>query len=141
VKLGDLSDFVLPIIILVLYFVLSARKKKEEPKEREEQEEPQAPRSPAASRPPPAKRGQQILRSSIEDRKIESAIEKRHYSSAVTQERGGGLVSEAMLKYSDADVPHAPKKRKGVSRASKLLQRNSLRKAFLVKEVLNRPYE
>lgn len=143
-KLENLSDFILPIVILLLYFVLNMRKKKEEPENHSEEARPlPAPLQRARARPkpvpsvqglPPASRRQTPLQSQIEGRKISSAIEEGRFSSQSSARGSTELVI-------DIDPAYAQKKKSGKSRARNLLKKRLLREGFLLKEILNRPYE
>ena len=104
--LEKLSNFIIPIVLLILYFFLSAKANKKEP----EQKRPE----PSRDHFPP----------------------KRAVSP-----------QQAPYRSSPKIVPMRPflrpleKKVHRSSYASKLIKGNSLRRAFLMKEILNRPYE
>jgi hypothetical protein len=142
-KLENLFEYLVPIAVLVLYFLSSMRKqKKEQAPRREEPQEELAPTrwTPPSVPKPPVYRRQEVLHSKIEDRKVASSINTREYTSAITERQGP--VSSGMLEHLDSDPAYAHKVRTGVSRAKKLFQnKESLRNAVLLQEVLRRPYE
>ncbi|MBS0604328.1 MAG: hypothetical protein JSS60_04730 [Verrucomicrobia bacterium] len=150
-NLENIFDYLVPIGILILYFLMTAGKKKHAPTAHEEEREPTRferalppPPPKTVSQPPgppPVGRRQEVLRSKIEDRKVHSAVEERRFSSSI-QERSSDLVSEEMHKHIDIDPAYAIKTGKKVSHARKLLtNKSSVRNAFLLKEILHRPYE
>ena len=99
--LEKLSNFLIPIVLLALYFILNAKSKKKEL----EQKRPE----PSRDRSPP-KRDVSPQRSPHHPRlrPFSMPLEKKAHRS---------------------------------SYASKLIKGKSLRHAFLMKEILNRPYE
>ncbi len=132
-KVENLSDFILPIVILLFYFVLNMRKKKEKPSAEERPPSAPLPREQARPKPAPSiqrqPRGAAPLRTPIEDRRISSAIE----------ERSAELVSVGLSESFDMDPAYALKKKSGRSNVQNLLKKRSLREVFLLKEILNRP--
>lgn len=79
------------------------------------------------------------MKDTIEDRQMISSINFRKYSSEITERKGP--VSSGMLEHLEDDPAYAHKIKTGVSRAKKLFQdKKSLRHAFLLQEILQRPY-
>lgn len=103
IDLEKLSNFIIPIVMLVLYFILNAKVKKKESESR--------PERPLKKEPTPVRRA------------------PLHVSRKIIP--------------SQAQPPaiHLKKKNSRPSYASKLVKGRSLRQAFLMKEILNRPYE
>lgn len=126
-NIENLAEYLLPLALLVFFFVLNFRKKKPEPKAAQPVSRP----LPLSSREPlkkPSPARPQTQLSNIESRTFESAIEKQ----------GTDLVSSALLKTAAAETAQ---KKRAISRAKKLLKGESLREAFLRNAILNRPYE
>jgi hypothetical protein len=150
--IGDnILDFLIPIIAMVVYFIASMRKKKnptpplhEEEEEADVREEPLPPLPRAAktvqtSDLPPIRRKAPELYSQIEERKIESTINQREYSTSITEKRSSDLISSEMRKHIDLDHIYAEKAKSKASRARKLFSdKSSVRKAFLLQEILKR---
>jgi hypothetical protein len=118
VKLENIADFIIPLIILALFFFLNMQKKKEKAQTHEEPEQISRPQAPPRAAP----RKQHVQRLNVEDRKLGNAIEERH---PILSERG--------------ELASQHKKKKSISRASKLLKGTSLRHAFLLNEILKPP--
>ncbi len=133
-KLDNLFDYLIPIAIMVLYFFLNARKKKEKPQVQKEEALIQP--SPQRKAPPPApvSRRPQTPHLQIENRKIGPAVKESRFSAAMTEKRRSEAANRKQVAY-------VPKKKARVSHAGKLLKGTSLRDAFLLKEILNRPYD
>ena len=150
-KLENLVEYIVPIAVLILYFFASTRKQKKEPIPRKEEprEEPNLkrwtpPPVPKQVRntegPPPVHRKQEVLHSTIEDRKVTSSIDTREFASAITERKD--IVSSGLREHLDSDPAYAEKVTTGVSRAKKLFRsQGSLRSAFLLQAILQRPYK
>lgn len=142
-------DYLIPIVIMAVYFLTSLRKKKTAPTQYQEEvrKEPLPPiltpkRVQTSSDLPPIRRKTAVLHSKIEEVKIDSAINARDFSTSITEERASSLVSNEMLKHIDLDQAYAQNTKKEFSRARKLLtSKTSLRDAFLLQEILKRPHE
>lgn len=105
--LEKLSNFIIPIVMIILYFILNAKVKKKEPEAHSEQQRDLPPRKkPALPKREPLPVYQKVVHSPV-------------LSAAVPLKR-------------KVNKP---------SYAKKLLKGRSLRQAFLMKEILNRPYE
>lgn len=113
-QLENLAEYLVPLIVLVLYFVLNFQKKKQKPPaphhRQEEEERARRPRpAPLPKRVPPAVKTQSAKK------------EKQPFTASVKK--------------------GAPSRLKKTSRAAKLLKSRSLRSTFLAKEILGRPYD
>ncbi len=133
-KLDNLFDYLIPIAIMVLYFVLNARKKKEKPRVQREEALEQNSSTRRAPPPAPVSRRQQTPHLQIENRKIGPAVKESRFSSAMAERRRSEAANRKQAAY-------VPKKKARVSRAGQLVKGKSLRDAFLLKEILNRPYD
>lgn len=150
-KIENLFDFLVPIAILVLYFMLNARKKKEEPTDpqQEPREKPaqsfRSDSTPASLRPEPITPSvnlrQAPFQSNIEERKFISVIEDGRYSSAINEGGLSGFASGELDKKSDANGAYSHIHKKKISRAKNLFNKKSLRQAFILNEILNRPHQ
>ena len=152
-NLENLLEYIVPIAVLILYFLSSMRKQNKEPPAPRREEEPQEELPPTqwtpppvpkraqnTAGPPPVHRRQEVLHSKIEDRKVASSINTREYASTITERKGP--VSSGLLEHLDSDPAYALKEKTGVSRAKKLFRnKDSLRNAFLLQEIFRRPYQ
>lgn len=71
----------------------------------------------------------------------DSVIEKRCAASAIAADRVSDFIVSEMQRDLDVDPSYVIKKKDGLSNAQKLLKGKSLRDVFLLKEILNRPYD
>jgi hypothetical protein len=141
-------DYLIPIVALIVYLLASMRKKEKHPLEpsMEEKEESMPSSLPfkkqkTSSTPPPIHRRAPSLHSQIENRHVESAIDNRDFSSSINEENPS-IVSAGMLKHIDIDPAYADRSQKKASRARKMFKnKSSLKDAFLLQEIIKRPYE
>lgn len=146
------AEYLIPLLALSIYFFTSLRKKKR-PSQPIKSEEKRAPEPPLFSKREVVKASSPFEHpssnfssevktlpstfSSIEQRQITSSIEKRSFSSSI---EGCSIWSSSMLQ--DNDFDYTPKIKSQNSRAKKLFsKRSSLRQAFLLQEILKRPFE
>jgi hypothetical protein len=135
-------DFVIPIIAMVAYFLVSMRKKKHAPKTDQGDEEwiaeAQTPPEKPALQPQP--KIKEPLRSLIEERQIHSSLDSRQFATAISEDRAASLVSNALQQHPELDPAYALKPKSRPSRAQKLLRKqSSLRQAFLLQEIFKKP--
>ncbi len=151
----NIFDYLLPIGILILYFLLLPRKHKESSKgilkHPAEEERKQLPvphphvgskKISQSSNLPPVSRRQETFRSQIEDRNIESTLEESRFISSLAEVSSLEPISKEMLKHIDMDPAYALKTRKSISQAKRLMTtQTSIRQAFFLKQILDRPYD
>lgn len=157
--LEHLSEYILPVLLLLFYLVGNWKKKRapkpqqnplEEDQPASEKEDRITPFSyripkslpPLPQKPTPAaQRSQRSLgdfESSITSRHIPSNIEKRTYVSSISNERTDALISREMMERIDADQAYSLKFQKGISRGRALLNNpSSLKNAFILQEIFN----
>jgi len=137
-SLDNLTEYIIPIGLLLLYFFVSSGKKgkKSAPQERVQRPAVRREREPVELKTwkPP--------RSGLEERVAESTVAARQLNAEVKADLSDQIVSQEMQKYSKSDldvIPPPPKRR---SRARALFkQKEGLRHALLIKEILTRPFE
>ncbi len=105
-KLENLGEYIVPVVIMVLYFLLTGIKKTKKPPVHAHQKK----------REPPA------------------ALKQPH-KQLQPKPKSPAPVPEKIL----LSTPKTALKK--ISRSEKLLKKQSLRNAFLIKEILNRPYD
>ncbi len=141
----QISEFIVPAVLLFLYLLASGKKKKTKHTQTVERRQPETVVSqrqaldpePVRHSPPPVQRTQKVLHSEIEDRSLESKITSRKLVSSIHQRNSP--LSAGMLEHIDADPSYALQSKKK-SRAKHLLgKRSSLKKAFLMKEIFSPP--
>jgi hypothetical protein len=118
-SLDHLLEYLFPIAILIFYFFIHARKKKEAPKAHPKKEE---------FRPEPPRRA------SVQQ-KPEVFTQRSEYNSSVD------IVSKEMQSYAVEDSYDPHKKKGTTSKAQKLLKGHSLRSMVIIKEIFDRPYD
>ena len=154
-----LSEYIIPILIL-LFYIFSGRKKKKpgNPPQRREtfrndleedvrhsppprEIEPPLPKKAARSLPP-VQRTLSDFESMITTRHIPTHIEKRKLVSAISDERTQSLVSTELTEHIDLDLAYAAKPRHRISRGRALFSKPSgLQNAFILQEIFKRPYD
>jgi hypothetical protein len=140
INLENLFDYLVPIGILILYFFLSAGKKKKSQETAPKAEPPPARPQPRPSpAPSPARPREAALRTKIEDRKLKAPTEIKDYSATIAEHRAAPSFTEQMRNLRDSDSTYDHKPLKKNSRANKLFaNKSTLRQAVLLKEILNR---
>jgi hypothetical protein len=162
--LEHLSEYILPLLILLIYGVKSLRKKKatkttsdslSEEGEVGEEEIEYLP-SPLSNHfpPPPAHKtlphrenvraasknknfGYSAVEPFITSRKLVTNIEEREFISAISDERAERLVSQELSGRFEIDSSYSIKPPRGASRGKALFGRStSLKRAFILQEIL-----
>lgn len=118
-NLDHLFEYLFPIAIFLLYFFVNTRKKKEQPKRESKKEE---------LKPEPV-------------RKIPSQQKPEVVQQCSQADSSLGVTRCDLYSNAVEDPVYAHKTDDKVSRAQKLLEGRSLRDVFLIKEILDRPYD
>ncbi len=146
--LEHISQYILPILILLFY--LFAGRKKPKPVQKDlpppQEEEPfytppPAPQKKRIEKPkslPPVQRTFSRYESQITDRHVDNAIENRSFSSSIAESKS--LISRGLSDRIDMDEAYAIKPRHRNSRGRALLNKlPTLKDAVILQEIFKRP--
>ncbi len=147
-----LFDYLVPLIAILAYGIMSTKKKqKNVPAQIEQRLKKDREIFP---HPPPFSNSDEPLaadmysiekkacafQSSIDQHQFESSMMHRHFNLSTIQEKSASFFDDC--KPEQTDPAYALKQSTGCSRARKLIKnKSSLRDAFLLQEILKRPYE
>ncbi len=147
-SIDNLADYIIPLGLLLLYFFVSSNKKgKKKPPEGSREKTvalkpPIRREAPSRRVQPPVEKPYELLGSRLENNSIESNVSARQLNRAIKDDVSDNIVSLEMQKYSQEDLTAVPSPKRRLSRSAYLFkQKQSLRQAILIKEILTRPFE